>query len=350
VLVPTQTLGDAQAPRLTLVTDGLTRLSIGVDRAEQYQGTVTVQDNLRQPLPSTASASIEQFLSTDLAKALKSQRLFFITARRNDTGKLVSSRYERVDFDAILVRLEENCPFAAEALMTDVYPRERAERSLGVSQSDLMLIRWALNKRYNGSSSQPEPRPVLSQAERIYLRRYAAENGLPASLYLTSEVVQKLRSEGTTLANLAKPALPPVGSTPPWSPLPSPITPPPPVYSDYFTFKLCNRSKVTISLAVNSRVSPTDTEFNIQGWWTVNQGDCTNMTFPKGWFYFYGEQRNSGGKKFWGSSAAKFCVIYPGPFSVPHGGPVKCDPRRLKGFNAVLIGREQDEYSINLNP
>ena len=41
VLLPAQTLGEAQAPRLTLLTVGLSRLSFDVDSPAQY-GSVTV--------------------------------------------------------------------------------------------------------------------------------------------------------------------------------------------------------------------------------------------------------------------------------------------------------------------
>jgi hypothetical protein len=126
-----------------------------------------------------------------------------VTAQRNDTGKLVSSRYERLDFDAILRRIEAHCPFDAEALMSDTFDRERAERALMLSPADLKRIRWALNKRMTGSSSEPEARPALSPAERSYLKRYAAENGLPPSQYLTADVSRKLTPEGAELERLA---------------------------------------------------------------------------------------------------------------------------------------------------
>ena len=208
VLLPARTLGDAQAPRLTLSTDGLARLSFGIENPAQYASTALVQNNARLPFGGGANAMPQQFLASDVGKAIKSQRLFFVTARRTDTGKFVSSRYERIDFDAILRRVEANCPFDAEALMSDMFERERAERALAVSQSDLKLIRWALNKRYGSSTGAPEARDTLLPAERAYLKRYAAENGLPASQYLTADVARKLTSEGAELARLTPPPPP----------------------------------------------------------------------------------------------------------------------------------------------
>jgi hypothetical protein len=203
VLLPAQTLGEAQAPRLTLLTVGLSRLSFDVDTPAQYGSVTLVQHNLRMPLGGRPNAAPQEFLSSETGKALRSQRVFFVTGQRNDTGKLVSSRYERLDFDAILRRIEMHCPFDAEALMSDIFDRERAERALMISPADLKRIRWALNKRMTGSSSEPEARPALSPAERSYLKRYAVENSLPVSQYLTADVSRKLTLEGTQLERVA---------------------------------------------------------------------------------------------------------------------------------------------------
>jgi hypothetical protein len=121
-----------------------------------------------------------------------------VTALRQDTGKYVSSRYEGVNFAAVLTTIERECPFDVESLMADLSDRERAERSLSISQSDLTLIRWALNKRYGGNSNEPVLRSTLSQTERTYLKRYAADNGLPLSQYLTPTITRKLVSEGNS--------------------------------------------------------------------------------------------------------------------------------------------------------
>ena len=220
VLLPAQTLGEAQAPRLTFHTVGLSRLSFGIESPAQYGGVTLVQHNLRMPLVVRSNAAPQEFLSGETAKALRSQRVFFLTAQRNDSGKLVSSRYEHLDFDAILRRVEAHCPFDAEALMSDTFDRERAERALTISPSDLKRIRWALNKRMTGSSSEPETRPALSPAERSHIKRYAVENGLPVSQYLTADVSRKLTLEGAELERLA---LQTVGRRP--DPSDSPLSP-----------------------------------------------------------------------------------------------------------------------------
>jgi hypothetical protein len=219
LLKPTQTFGDNLAPRLTLVTSGASRLSFGVDGPAQYSNLVVVQNNVRRPLVGTDNASVEQFRLSDIGKALKLQQLFFITAQRSDSGKYVSSRYERIDLDAILVKIESACPFDAESLMTDLSSRERTERALSIPSSDLTLIRWVLSRKYAGSSSKPEPGSSLSQQERTYLKRYAGDNAFPLSQYLTAETARKLIAEGQLIANLATPVPTP---TPTPSPTPAP--------------------------------------------------------------------------------------------------------------------------------
>jgi hypothetical protein len=97
-------------------------------------------------------------------------------AKRTGAGGYVSSRYERIDFDTILMKIEAACPFDAESLMTDLRPRQRAERALSLPEPDLNLIRWALLKRYDSKTSlsvAPDARSELSSTERGYLKRYA---------------------------------------------------------------------------------------------------------------------------------------------------------------------------------
>jgi hypothetical protein len=201
LLKPAQTFGDNLAPRLALVTSGASQLSFGIDRPSQYSSLVIVQNNIRRTFIGSDNASIEQFRLSDVGKVIRSQRLFFVTAQRSDSGKFVSSRYERIDFDAILANVEAACPFDAESLMINLSSRERAERALSISPSDFALIRWALNKKYSGSSNKPEPSTSLSQQERIYLKRYASEKALPLSQYLTAEIARKLVAEGQLTAN-----------------------------------------------------------------------------------------------------------------------------------------------------
>lgn len=209
LLKPALTFGESTAPRLVLVTNGLSRLSFGVERPSQYSGVVIVQDNMRRPSAAIENgSSLQQFRVSEIGKAISSGRLFFVTAQRSDTRDFVSSRYERIDFDAVLSRVELACSFDAENLMANTATRESAERMLSILSPDLTLIRWALNKKYGGASAKPEPRTFLTELERSHLKRYASDSGLPASGYLTAETARKLVAEGQLLAKAELPAAP----------------------------------------------------------------------------------------------------------------------------------------------
>jgi hypothetical protein len=127
------TFGGELAPQLVLVTKGPSAVSFGVENPERYSNVVIVQHNARKQFVSIENAGVDQFGTSDLAKALKSQSLFFITARQAGTGRYVSSRYERIDLDMILTKIGAACPFDAESLMADLRPRLRAERALSLS-------------------------------------------------------------------------------------------------------------------------------------------------------------------------------------------------------------------------
>lgn len=218
LFTPAMTFGD-QAPRLIVKTTGPSRFSVGVENAERYQAAVIVQDNMRRPFLSIEDAERERFRTAETAKVLKSERLFFVTARHRTTLQFVSSRFDQIKFDAILEKVEQHCRFDAESFMSDTSSRQAAERALieSVPPGDMKFIRWALNKRYELSSSEPGRSPFLSAAERGYLKRYAAENGLPITQYLTVDMYRRLKPEGVAIERasvppvivVAPPAFPP---------------------------------------------------------------------------------------------------------------------------------------------
>jgi Protein of unknown function (DUF1036) len=337
LLKPKQTLGDA--PRLVLTTGWLAELSFGLVGGEQLQNAVIVQNNMRRPFAGATNISSERFLSTELGKALRSGRPFFITAKRND--KFVSARYE-FDFDAVLQKIEQHCPFDAESLMRDTSGREQRERSLSVSAADLKRIRWALQKKYANSCAEPDTRMILSPTDRGYLRRYTAESGLPVSRYLTSDSAQRLGSAGAVTERECKPAAPP-----------PPPPPPPAAGTDspgYFSFRLCNRTNVAIAVAMSHHSNPADEGFVVEGWWIIDSFKCADRRYPKGWFYFYAEQRGSYGSRYWGRNDTKLCVAYPGPFTRRSTTGFTCEEKLLKGFFAVFIKPNQDDYTFTFNP
>ncbi|EJN13185.1 hypothetical protein PMI42_03477 [Bradyrhizobium sp. YR681] len=221
VLKPVKTRDGDLAPQLSLVTSGQSRLSLDLAMAGQYSAPVVVQNNIRRPFARADNVSTEQFRLSDIGRTLASRRLFFVTAQRLDNAKYASGRYERLDFDALLARIEAHCPFDAESLMADIAARQRAEQSLSISAPDLVFMRWTLNKKYGESSARPDPAYALSPQERSYLKRYAADNGLAISQYLTAETARLLRAEGQQIANavVPVPAPTPAAATP-WPPLP----------------------------------------------------------------------------------------------------------------------------------
>jgi uncharacterized protein DUF1036 len=111
----------------------------------------------------------------------------------------------------------------------------------------------------------------------------------------------------------------------------------------YFTFRICNRSNVVIALAVSHHASPSDAGFIVEGWWIIEPSQCGTQRYPKGWFYFYCEQRGSG-------TDLKLCVQYPGPFTRRNTTGFTCEEKLLKGFRSVLIKPDQNEYTFTLNP
>jgi hypothetical protein len=219
------------------VTTGAAQLSFGIDKPSQYTSQLIVQRNGRQPFATVESGTVDQFRASDIGKALKSRRLFFVTAQLAGGGKFVSSRYEGVDLDAILAKVEAVCPFDAESLMSDLSAREQGERTLRTSVSDLTLIRWALGQKYGALSGKPDQAPSLSAQERGYLKRYAGDNGLPLSQYLTAESARRLTAEGQALANLASPLATPTPSAAPWpTPSSTPSPTPSPAAREFYSY------------------------------------------------------------------------------------------------------------------
>lgn len=202
---PKQTLGDAQAPRLQLVTGGLEKVSIGLENGARLQDAEFVQNNVRKAFASVLDANVGQAKTSELWGALSSQKVFFVTAKSAETSKYVSSRYEGINTEFVLTKIEEYCPFFAEALMSDVSRRERAEQGLSLTSTDLKYVRWALGKRYSGLSSEPSYRTALGSDDRDLLKRYYAEHGLAASQYLTPQTYRVLRAEGVRAEELARP-------------------------------------------------------------------------------------------------------------------------------------------------
>ena len=201
VLHPSQRLGTTAWPQLRLTTTGDESVGMDLQDASRFTDVTVVQGNLRRPFAPLSDVSLDTFRESDVVQAILSKRPFFITARMAASRQhsYVSSRYDPIDFDHILEIVGAHCRFDAEALLSDLSSRQKAERDLDLPPSRLTIIRWVLRKKYGGDDQRPDDSQSLSTAERGYLKRYAAEIGLPVSRYLNQAVLQKLLLDATAL-------------------------------------------------------------------------------------------------------------------------------------------------------
>ena len=118
--------------------------------------------------------------------------------------------------------------------------------------------------------------------------------------------------------------------------------------SGQFLFRVCNNSGVTAAVAISPHVSTSDSRFRVVGWYVAEPG-CTNIgSYPKGWFYFFAEQRNSG-RIYWGNNDIQLCVEHPGPFDRVNVAGYTCDSSDLKGFSSEFIDAGTGTYTWTLN-
>jgi uncharacterized membrane protein len=342
---PSMKFGDDLAPQLVLTTSGQTLLSYSVDGSAKFTGMVIVQNNTRTSFVDEQRITPERFRSTLIGKALRSGKLFYLTGQRQDTSRYVSSRYEAINFDAVLQSIETSCPFDAESLMDNLSAREQAERALSLSPDDLKMIRWALNKRYAGVTVEPSVSYALSPVERNYLKSYAADNGVRVSKYLTSETAHRLIFEGQQIARQFKPT-----PTPTPTPTPSPTpTYVPPSASRTFQLRVCNKSSIKVSVAVSGHKEPDSTSWHIEGWWTVGPRDCTNITnnYLRGRIYLFAKSYGSN-KTTWSGRDLNLCVEFPGPFDRVNTTNYKCHRNeRLVSFSSFVADDETFTWTLN---
>jgi serine/threonine protein kinase/uncharacterized membrane protein len=112
-----------------------------------------------------------------------------------------------------------------------------------------------------------------------------------------------------------------------------------------FSFTVCNKSSKRASVAI-SHYSTEVGAWLVEGWSTVEVGDCRNIgTFKKGQFYFYAKCYS--GSCYWGGNDIKLCVELPGPFKRINKTGYTCQSReQLAGFRS----REVDgDFTWTLN-
>jgi uncharacterized membrane protein len=122
-------------------------------------------------------------------------------------------------------------------------------------------------------------------------------------------------------------------------------------HSQTFVWRVCNKSAVNAAVAVSARVSPSDSRFQVQGWWAIAKGECANIgNFPQGWVYFYAEQDGGSGNVYWGGNTTQICVRYPGPFTRIATANYTCrSDERLRGFDGAFIPDNTGTYTVTID-
>jgi uncharacterized membrane protein len=117
-----------------------------------------------------------------------------------------------------------------------------------------------------------------------------------------------------------------------------------------FRFRVCNNSDYVASVAISAHVSPTDERFKVQGWWTVGARNCEWIGyFPKGWFYYYAEER-ARQRVIWEGKEIKLCVRHPGPWERINTTSYTCrSDETLRGFDAEFIKGDTGSFTVTLN-
>ena len=117
-----------------------------------------------------------------------------------------------------------------------------------------------------------------------------------------------------------------------------------------FQFRVCNQSNVTASVALSYHVTPADSRFVVKGWWSVGAGSCEWLGyFPKGWFYYYAEERGTQ-RLVWEGNDIKLCVRHPGPWERINNSGYNCrSDETLHAFGAEFVGDDAGTFTLTLN-
>jgi uncharacterized membrane protein len=116
-----------------------------------------------------------------------------------------------------------------------------------------------------------------------------------------------------------------------------------------FRFRVCNQSNVTAAVAISNYVAVGDNRFVVQGWWSVGAGSCEWLGyFPKGWFYYYAEERNAQ-RLVWEGNDIKLCVRHPGPWERINTTGYNCrSDETLRAFGSEFITNDAGTFTLTL--
>jgi len=103
---------------------------------------------------------------------------------------------------------------------------------------------------------------------------------------------------------------------------------------DQFTFKVCNRSKITLHIAMLYKVE--GNAWRTVGWVNYKPGECSPVrgTFPRNDFYWYAE--DGPGNVTYGGKDAYGCVHPSDGFNRTVSGDYQCAPgEKVVGFTKI---------------
>jgi uncharacterized membrane protein len=103
----------------------------------------------------------------------------------------------------------------------------------------------------------------------------------------------------------------------------------------YFRYRVCNKSSFDAFIAVSNRLKPGTETWRSHGWYTVARGQCIDVgTFPRGWFYWYGRDREGGSWAGQGADADNGCVDFNAAFDFTFSDTAGSCPA---GFSEVFF-------------
>jgi uncharacterized caspase-like protein len=116
----------------------------------------------------------------------------------------------------------------------------------------------------------------------------------------------------------------------------------------FFMLKVCNKSTRRASVAVMGLTAPDNSDWHIQGWWTVPAGQCTSLRkYVKGTIYVFAQEY--GNSSFaWKGSGPKLCVDFPGPFDRVDQAGYNCRPsEKPASFSSFSVADDTFTWDLN---
>ena len=129
------------------------------------------------------------------------------------------------------------------------------------------------------------------------------------------------------------------------APAPGPGPGPGPEQSDQFQFKVCNKSKATLFVAMLYKVSGDNWRY--VGWAQYKAGECGPVqgTYPRDSFFWYSE--NGPGTITYAGTDAQGCINRNDAFDRTVSGNYSCQPgEMIVGFSKIT--QEQIQNGITL--